>query len=228
LNQVVTKGIVLSRTEFGEADRIITVLTIDHGKIRLIAKGVRRIKSKSAGGIELFSVSDITYIPGRGEIGTLISARLIKHYSSIVHDIDRTMYGYEVLKNINKVTEDLAGEEYFNLLNTALAAINDSSIRLECIRLWFGLRLLNTTGHSPNLHSDRSGDNLVTGAKFDFNFEDMTFAVSGNYSSDHIKLLRLAISLNTPKALSSVKDIDIVLPDCLFLVQSMVAQHIRI
>lgn len=65
MNQIVTKGIVLSRTEFGEADRIITVLTTDHGKIRLIAKGVRRIKSKSAGGIELFSVSDITYIPGR-------------------------------------------------------------------------------------------------------------------------------------------------------------------
>ncbi|MDO8591465.1 MAG: DNA repair protein RecO, partial [bacterium] len=71
MNRYVTQGIVLSRTDFGEADRILTFLTNDHGKVRAIAKGVRKSKSKLAGGIELFSISDLTLIIGRGEINTL-------------------------------------------------------------------------------------------------------------------------------------------------------------
>lgn len=62
-NIIVTSGIVLNRINFGEADRILTVITPDQGKLSLIAKGVRKEKSKLAGGIELFSVSNISFIP---------------------------------------------------------------------------------------------------------------------------------------------------------------------
>jgi recombinational DNA repair protein (RecF pathway) len=56
----------------------------DSGKLSLMAKGVRKVKSKLAGGIELFSTSEITYIPGRGSVGTLVSSRLMRHYGGIV------------------------------------------------------------------------------------------------------------------------------------------------
>ncbi|MDB5181251.1 MAG: repair protein RecO, partial [Candidatus Saccharibacteria bacterium] len=113
MKQITTTAIILSRTDFGEADRILTLLTPDHGKLRLIAKGVRRIKSKLAGGIELFSVSDIVYIKGRGDIGTLISTRLIRHYGKIVSDVTRTMLGYDLIKMLNKATEDEPEDDYF-------------------------------------------------------------------------------------------------------------------
>src|SRR5262245_10052748 len=116
MKQLVTEAIILSRTDYGEADRILTLLTPDQGKLRVLAKGVRRVKSKLAGGIELFSISTIIFIRGRGEIGTLISTRLVKHYAHIVADLDRTMAGYELIKEINKVTEDEPGPEYFMLL----------------------------------------------------------------------------------------------------------------
>lgn len=106
MNQIVTTAIVLGRTDYGEADRILTLLTPDQGKLRLLAKGVRRVKSKLAGGIELFSVSTITFVRGRGDIGALVSTRLNKHYGHIVQDLDRTMLGYELLKQLNKTTED--------------------------------------------------------------------------------------------------------------------------
>jgi DNA repair protein RecO (recombination protein O) len=67
-----TNGIILARTNYGEADRIITFLTPDHGKVKVIAKAVRKSKSKLAGGIELFSISQISFIIGRGEINTLV------------------------------------------------------------------------------------------------------------------------------------------------------------
>ena len=104
-NQRRTQCIVLLRVDYGEADRIVTVLTPDVGKLTLMAKGVRKVKSKLAGGIELFSTSEITYLPGRGSIATLVSTRLDTHYGTIVSDINRTMLGYELIKLLDKTTE---------------------------------------------------------------------------------------------------------------------------
>src|SRR5688572_3433628 len=137
MNQLVTEGIILSRTDYGEADRIITLLTPEHGKLRLMAKGVRRVKSKLAGGIELFSVSTITFVKGRGDIGTLVSTRLVKHYGRIVEDLDRTMLGYELIKQLNKVTEDHPEPAYFELLQQTFEALNDPGVPLGLIRFWF-------------------------------------------------------------------------------------------
>lgn len=120
MQTIATTGIVLSRTNYQEADRIMTFLTSNQGKVRVIAKGVRKAKSKMAGGIELFSVSGITYVSGVSELHTLVSARLKKHYGNIVADINKTLLAYEFMKRINKVTEDAAGAEYFELLNKAL------------------------------------------------------------------------------------------------------------
>ena len=62
-NDIRTKAIVLRRTNYGEADRILNFLT-EQGVIAAIAKGVRKEKSKLAGAVELFTVSDITHHKG--------------------------------------------------------------------------------------------------------------------------------------------------------------------
>ena len=136
-NQIITQGIILSRTDYGEADRILTLLTPDHGKLHLLAKGVRKVKSKLAGGIELFSISHITYIRGRGEMGTLISTRLIHHYDKIVKDITRVQLGYELIKQLNKATEDEPEPEYFELMQQAFEALDDTTTGTELIQVWF-------------------------------------------------------------------------------------------
>src|SRR3954468_11171776 len=114
-----TQGIILNRTEYGEADRILTFLTANHGKVKAIAKGVRKLKSKLAGGIELFSISDLSFIVGSGEINTLASSRLVTHYGGIVKNLDRTNLGYEFIKIIDRATEDKPEPGYFDLLNQA-------------------------------------------------------------------------------------------------------------
>ncbi len=207
MKQIVTTAIVLGRTNYGEADRIITLLTPDHGKLRLMAKGVRRIRSKLAGGIELFSVSDITFIRGRGEIGTLVSARLRQHYAHIVGDIDRTMLGYELIKQLGRGTEDEPGVEYFDLLVQAFEALDDVSIDVNLIKLWFAMQLLRLDGHTPNLQSDVSGIKLSADLTYNFDYDRMTFvaAADGTFSADTIKFLRLGFSGNSPKILQKVR-----------------------
>ncbi len=230
MNQIVTRAIVLSRTNFQEADRIITVLTPDYGKIRLIAKGVRRVKSKLAGGIELFSISDITFLPGRKEIGTLISSRLATHYGDIVSDIDRTMLSYEILKRINRVTEDAAGEEYFKLLAATLSGLDNKALSPELIELWFSMQLLKITGHSPKLRQDTAGKDLSTGERYMFSYDDMAFRAvdDGPFTANHIKLLRLGIGTSEPGKLTQVKGTEKLAGEVLQLANTMLSRLVRI
>ncbi len=204
--QHVTTGIVLTRVDYGEADRIITLITPDTGKLRLIAKGVRRVKSKLAGGIELFSVTNLTYIRGRGDIGTLVSSRLVTHYGHIVQDLDRTMLGYDLIKQLNKATEDEPEPDYFHLLEQAFAALNDSTILLDLIRLWFSAQLLRLGGHTPNLQTEPDGTKLVADKMYEFSFDDSAFMArpEGAFGVDDIKFLRLVFNGNLPAVLGKV------------------------
>lgn len=217
MKQLVTEVIILSRTDFGEADRILTVLSPEYGKLRLLAKGVRRVKSKLAGGIELFSVSTITFVKGRGEIGTLVSTRLVKHYSHIVEDLQRTMLGYELIKQLNKTIEDEPEPEYFTLLHQAFEALDDHDIPLPVVRMWFTAQLTRLGGHTPNLKTDEQGRKLVADQLYDFDAEHMRFVTNpldGRFNANHIKFLRLVYAGNTPQALMQVRGLGTLLRDC--------------
>jgi DNA repair protein RecO (recombination protein O) len=225
MRQLVSKAIILSRTDYGEADRILTVLTPDYGKLTLMAKGVRRVKSKLAGGIELFSVSEITFIKGRGEVGTLVSTRLLRYYEHIVKDLDRTMLGYELIKQLHKVTEDEPEPEYFELLHEAFIALNDTDVGIQLIRFWFAAQLLRLSGHTPNLQTDTNGHKLDAELSYEFNAEGMAFIASpehGRFAAPHIKFLRLAFAGNKPVVLSHVQGCDRLTGDMLPLLQHMV------
>lgn len=210
MKQLLTTGIILRRTDYGEADRILTVLTPDKGKLRLMARGVRKVKSKLAGGIELFSTSNITYIAGKGEVGTLVSTRLIKHYGHIVRDIDRVQLGYELIKLLDKVTEDRPEADYYHLLEQAFAALDDETVSPELIHVWFEAQLLRLAGHAPNLTNDASGAKLAPDLKYNFDATDMFFInhLEGRYSADEIKILRLLFADRNIKSLIKIQGLD--------------------
>lgn len=226
--QIVTQGIVLKRTNFGEADRIITMLTPDQGKLRLMAKGVRKIKSKLAGGIELFSISQITFIPGKKDIATLISTRLKTNYGNIAKDLNQTMLGYELIKRVDRATEDAPEAEYFELLQTGLVAL-DAGMPTDLLELWFDARLLALAGHQPNLVTDNRGQRLQADQQYNFDFENMAMSPSerGRISSADIKFLRLVFGISDPQQLQQIKDANKVLSQSAQLVATMRKQHIR-
>lgn len=227
MKQLNSSGVVLARTDYGEADRIITFLTPDQGKVRVIAKGVRRQKSKLAGGIELFSISDITYIIGRGDLHTLVSTRLEQHFGNIVKNIDRTMLGYEFLKIINRVLEDEGGEEYYILLVAGLAILNTPVAPKDLAECWFLLQLMRLHGHLPNLTHDVKGGDLPVGGTFKFSIDDMAFFVSpsGEFTQNHIKLLRL-LAYNPPENLLQITSLASFLADLTPLVRNISRQYV--
>lgn len=230
MNQLVTTGAVLARTNYGEADRIVTLLTPDHGKVRVMARGVRRAKSKLAGGIELFSISDITFARGRGEIGTLVSSRLKKHYGGVLTDIDRTMEAYELIKLLDRTTEDNCEPEYYELLEQLFMALDDTRLPMELVRAWFAAQLIRLHGFEPNLITDTQGSALAQDGRYVFDFDAMTFALhpEGQVTASNIKLMRLLLSTNPPAAIARVQNVMTHLAPLSPLIDAMKKQLLRV
>jgi DNA repair protein RecO (recombination protein O) len=220
-------GVILSRTDYGEADRIITFLTPAYGKVRVMAKAVRKPKSKLAGGIELFSISDISYIEGRGDLHTLVSTRLERHFGRIVKDIERTMLGYDMLKILSRVLEDEGGEDFYNLLVESLAILDNLESPKDLAEASFLLRLMRLLGHLPAFTHDSKGTPLTKDATFQFSFDDMAFfpLPEGPFTLNHIKLVRL-LSHNPPENLLSIAKLAEYLQDLITIIRTMARRYV--
>lgn len=225
-----TRGIVLTRTDYGEADKIIIFLTPDQGKVRTIAKAVRKSASKLAGGVELFSISEISTVKGRGELNILTSARLEKHFGNIVKNIERTQLAYEFLSIINRATEDEPEPAYFDLLSQSLMALDDPEIDLSVTSLWFKMQLLKLAGHMPNLKTDSTGVKLSADKKYHVDFEKMLFEPNeeGSFNANQIKFLRLGFSAKRPNVLNRVNSVLELASATEPIVQTMLKSHVRI
>lgn len=224
MKSIRTKAIVLRRTNYGEADRIIQLLTPENGMLSVMAKGVRKEKSRLAGGIELFARCDVTVGQGKGDLGILTAARLDVFYSHIMTDYDRLQFGYDIIKQITKAATTIDEPAFFDLLDQAFAALNDPQIDLRLTKAWFWLQLAILLGVGLNLATDTNGMKLVEDAAYDFSEPDHGFLFSerGNFNSDHIKLLRI-LSAQSPKVAAHVSGASELINDCLWVAERAVA-----
>jgi len=204
-----TECIILRRVNYGDNDRIVSAITPEKGKVSFIAKGVRKEKSKLAGGIELLSVCEISLLKGKSELMTLVSARIKEHFGEIVKNLDRTKIAYSILKDINKTTEDDAGEEYYYLTYSGLRYLNEKRIDPSVVEAWFNIRLLILLGMELNTEFNSKGEKLNKSDGYHFDYENMAFEESenGSFNEKHIKLVRLYGKL-TPAKIMKIDDIE--------------------
>lgn len=207
-----TQAIVLRRTNYGEADRILQLLTPE-GRRSVMARGVRKEKSKLAGGIELFAISDVVLGEGKGELGVLTSARLVHFYNHIIEDYDRLQFGYLAIKLITRASETVDEPEWFDMLSEILMALDARAIPLELTQTWFYLKYASLLGHELNLNIDTNGEKLSAerSYRYDSGEQGLREVSSGEIGAEHIKLLRL-IATKSLKILAQVGGVDEILP----------------
>ena len=201
MKDIRTKAIVLRRTNYGETDRILNVLT-PSGKISVLAKGVRKERSKIAGGIEMFSLSEITVHEGRGELAILTSARTKEFYQGVLANFDRMEAASEIIKRVARAAEQVDSTEYFSLVIQALRAINKGS-DLGLIMAWYYFNLVRISGEQINLYTDTEGDELDADLNYTWDITEKALRASesGKISVNEIKMMRLMISLELPLVL---------------------------
>lgn len=218
-----TRAVVLRRTNYGEADRVVQLLTPE-GKRSVLARGVRREKSKLAGGIELFAVSDVVINKGKGDLGILTSARLVTFYRHILEDYDTMQFAYEAIKQIARASDMVDEPDWYETLAEVLAALDVKSIPRPLIMTWFYLRYAALLGRELSLVHDINGDKLVPEKSYVYDIAESGLrpAVNGELTGAHIKLLRL-MSVKPLSVLVQVGGVNEVLPECLMVTRQHAA-----
>lgn len=209
-----TKAIVLRRTNYGEADRILQLLTKDYGKLGAIAKGARREKSKLAGGIELLAISDVTLVPGKSELWTLTGARTDTFFAHIMKDYERLQFGYEAINLTSKASEIVNEPEWFDVLGEVYKGLDIATIPLQLVQAWFYMRCAAMSGYEINLDYDVNGDSLEAKRTYIHDPAERGFRPGrqGVITADHIKFLRL-ISTKPLGLVARIGGTERILPD---------------
>src|SRR5947207_3028414 len=145
-----TSAVVLKRMDLGEADRIVTLFSRDEGKIRAVAKGVRRSTSRSAGHLEPFTLSDVLFAVGR-ELDVISQADTLESFRAIREDLDLTAHAYYLTELVDLLTEDRQENRivYDLLLDGLQHLVEAGDVRLVIIL--FQLNLLDAVGYQPEL-----------------------------------------------------------------------------
>ncbi len=145
------EGIVLKRTNLGEADRLVTLFTKEKGKIRAIAKGIRRVPSRRAGHLEVFNRAIIFLHKGK-QLDIITEVRSRNRVVQLQMDVQRVSYCYYLCELVDKLLpEQQEHQDVYVLLDKALEAIDraDSNADREQHVTDFALELLWTLGFLP-------------------------------------------------------------------------------
>ena len=144
------QGIVLRGYPFGEADRIIVLLSPNHGKIRTVAKGVRKTKSRFGGRLEPLTHVDLVLYEGRN-LDTITQVSVIAAFPKLRLNLDAVLVAGTMAEAIDKVAvEGEPSHRLFLLLQRGLKALEEGAGGHDLVTA-FLLRLLDALGLAPAL-----------------------------------------------------------------------------
>lgn len=145
------QGIVLGSFKLGEADKIVTILTQGSGKVRAVAKGVRRTKSRFGARLEPITCVDLLLYRGRS-LDTVTQAEIVEPFRAVRDDFARFSAAEVMLEAADKVAEEHERNvRLFLLLARGLRALEGGPADPAAVAEAFLLKLLDVSGFGPSL-----------------------------------------------------------------------------
>lgn len=146
------QGIVLRTHKLGESDRIITILTQGSGKVRAVAKGIRKTKSRFGARLEPFTHASLMMYRGRGSLDTVSQVEIISPHGALRDDLALFAAGETMLEGVDKVAEEHERNvRVFVLLLSGMRALNTKPADPAAVAESFLLKLLSVSGFHPSL-----------------------------------------------------------------------------
>jgi DNA repair protein RecO (recombination protein O) len=145
-----TEAIILRRSDLGETDRLLTVFTPELGKLRLVAKGIRRPGSRKAGHLEPLSRSSLLIARGR-ELDIVAEAEAIELYPALRNDLIRLGHAAYIAELVDRFTvPEAEGRALFRLVADTFDRLASGADPASVVR-HFELTLLEQSGYRPEL-----------------------------------------------------------------------------
>ncbi len=164
------EAIVLRHTDWGEADRLLWLFTLEIGKVKVVAKGVRKPRSRKAGHLEPFTRVDLQLAHGR-DLLIVTQAEAKEAYQSLREDLVRMGYASYIVELLDRFTyEEGENVGLYRLLSETLRRVNDEADPAFAVR-YFEVRLLDLVGFRPQLiHCVIGGEEIRAEDQY-FSFE---------------------------------------------------------
>lgn len=160
-------AVVLRQRDLGEADRIVVLSTLERGKLSAVAKGVKRPRSKLAGGLQLFTKAEVLLAAGR-TLEIITQARPLDNFYQLRTDLPRFAHASYLAELLDTLTEERSPDpELHLLLVAALKGLNEGGDPPTLGR-GFELKLLSRLGYGPELHTCVSCGTEVEGGRAGF------------------------------------------------------------
>lgn len=145
------EAVVLRTHKLGEVDRILTMLTRQHGQVRAVAKGVRKTTSRFGGRLEPFTVVDVQFYEGKN-LDTITQAEQLASYGTrIIEDYQRYTIASAIAEAAEKLTREVSSERHYLLVVGAFRSLAQTEIEPDQILDSYLLRSLSLSGWVPAL-----------------------------------------------------------------------------
>lgn len=146
------EAVVLRHSDWGEADRLLVLYTHEKGKLRAVAKGARRLRSRKAGHLEPFTCSTLMLARGR-DLWIVTQAQTVEAYLPVRDDLKRTGYAAYVVELLDRFSfEEGENRALYRLLRDTLQRLSIED-DLPPVARYYEMRLLDLTGFRPQLFS---------------------------------------------------------------------------
>lgn len=170
-----TEGVIIKRNNFGEADKILTIFTKQYGKLRGVAKGIRKLTSRKGGNLELFNYVSIFLAKGKN-LDIITEVQAIDSFPNFRKDLTKVAIAYQFTQLINSFSQEgQENKELFQLLIFCLKQLDNEKCNLERLAFYFKMELLKISGFGlPKIQTEPSLDDhieMITGKKVSYAYE---------------------------------------------------------
>lgn len=162
-----TRAVVLSRRDYNDADRILTIFTPDLGKREVIAKGIRKTTSRKAGHLELMTHASLLVAQARtwDIVTEAVTVESFRHLRQNLEAIGYASYACELIGAFTEADDD--NQPLWELLLFALRALDEygrspAPVDPQLLLRWFDLHLLSLTGFQPQFFHCLACDEPIT------------------------------------------------------------------
>ena len=145
---------------------------------------------------------------GKGELGVITGAKMIKYFGNIIKDYSRTELATSILKKINQLSDSSDNPEYYDIVDQSMEALNDNT-NLNLIKTWINFNIKKSSGEEINLYRDIEGNRLEPTKKYEWDYYEKSLKEKENglITANEIKAMRLILT-NKLKTVAKIKNID--------------------
>jgi DNA repair protein RecO (recombination protein O) len=191
-------GIVLDKRDIGETDRLYSIYTLESGKIKALAKGVRKVTAKLAGNLENFTLADISIVKNQGT-GKITASIVENNFSNLKNNFEALSRAFANVKILSQMAQfEEKDERLFNLLKEYLEALDkfpeNNVEKLETVSLGFVFKLLECLGYGLEVGRCVVCGNVLQGNGENFFSAELGGVVCASCFQENKKGIRISVS----------------------------------